>query len=81
MEDNVHKSIDEMYIDKINEYTEEDKEIYENAIYQCNALEKTMSLNQELLFLELEKSLEIIKNIQLKHMYKIGFQDGKILNK
>jgi hypothetical protein len=77
MEDNAHKSIDEMYIDKINEFTEEDKKIYEKAIYQCNGLEKTMSLNQELLFLELEKSVEIIRNIQLKHMYKIGFQDGK----
>ncbi|WP_026883076.1 hypothetical protein [Clostridium akagii] len=76
MEDNVHKTIYETYIDKINEHIE-DKEIYESAIYQCNALEKTMSLSQQLLFLELEKSVETIKNIQLEHIYKIGFEDGK----
>jgi hypothetical protein len=75
--DYIDKIRQEIAMDITDENTEEYTEIYKYAIYQCNELEKTMSLEQQLLFLELEKSVEKLNDIKLKCAYKKGFEDGK----
>lgn len=72
MKEKVNNIIDNEIIKNNKEYIK----TYEEALLQCKMFENSLSEEQQIMFLSLERLVEKLKTIELEYIYIRGFNDA-----